>query len=153
MFSGVRRSVTAVDFVVILVVSAVMILALDIPASAAADVPAASTEIKNVAGRCLDSNTTVVTISNCTGVRSQQWFVKSGTTLQNAATLLCLESDDNKQVNTNYCSSSSSYQQWARNSGTTLRSLATGFCLSSSGDKEVRTDQCDDSVSQKWSGV
>jgi serine/threonine-protein kinase len=71
--------------------------------------------------------------------------------LNNVATRSCLESNESKQVYTNFCNGGNSYQQWALASGTTLQNVASGSCLESNDSKQVYTNYCNGSSYQKWS--
>ena len=92
---------------------AVALLALTVPASAAAEARAPEAVLKNVAtGFCLDSNANKQAYTHdCNGGSYQKWALSSGTTLKNLATGFCLDSNANKQLYTHDCNGGS-YQQW-----------------------------------------
>jgi serine/threonine-protein kinase len=95
---------------------AVALLALTVPASAAAEARAPEAVLKNVAtGFCLDSNANKQAYTHdCNGGSYQKWTLgrgSHGTTLKNLATGFCLDSNANKQLYTHDCNGGS-YQQW-----------------------------------------
>jgi hypothetical protein len=142
------------------VAGAVALLAICVPASAAADTRAAQPTVKNVAtGFCLDSNADrqVYTLG-CNGGSYQQWALSKGrfgTVLKDVATGFCLDSNADRQVYTLGCNGGS-YQQWALSKGrfgTVLKNVATGFCLDSNGGRQVYTLGCNGGSYQQWTGV
>ena len=96
---------------------AVLLLALSVPASAAANTRAAPAVLKNVAtGFCLDSNANKqVYTHDCNGGSYQKWTLDRdgrGTRLKNVATGFCLDSNASKNVYTHDCNDGA-YQRWS----------------------------------------
>ena len=139
-----------------------LLLALSVPASAAAKTQPAQAVLKNVStGFCLDSNANQnVYTHDCNGGSYQKWTLSrdastNTTILKDLATGFCLDSNANKQAYTHPCNGGS-YQKWTLsrdNRGATLKNLATGFCLDSNANKQVYTHQCNGGSYQRWSGI